>query len=179
MSDKEDLIVDDEDVSADNTADVSDDIVADQESDVQSVADESVTDEEVSEDEPKAISDKQKRHEERLARHAGKHTPQAKHEARTERHADKGKTKKASDGKKGFGLWRWIKAIFLELKKVTWPSFGKVVKTTAVVLGIVLFFLVALMIMDATLGFLFRRMMGEIFGDPSTFISYLTRMWRR
>lgn len=39
-------------------------------------------------------------------------------------------------------MGRKIKEVFSEIKKVTWPSFGKVVKTTCVVLVIVLVFLV-------------------------------------
>ena len=39
-------------------------------------------------------------------------------------------------------MGRKIKEVFSELKKVTWPSFGKVVKTTCVELVIVLVFLV-------------------------------------
>ena len=39
-------------------------------------------------------------------------------------------------------MGRKIKEVFSELKQVTWPSFGKVVKTTCVVLVIVLVFLV-------------------------------------
>ena len=39
-------------------------------------------------------------------------------------------------------MGRKIKEVFAEIKKVTWPSFGKVVKTTCVVLVIVLAFLV-------------------------------------
>lgn len=39
-------------------------------------------------------------------------------------------------------MGRKIKEVFSEIKKVTWPSFGKVVKTTCVVLVIVLAFLV-------------------------------------
>lgn len=38
---------------------------------------------------------------------------------------------------------RKVKEIFSELKKVTWPSFGKVVKTTCVVLVMVAIFMVA------------------------------------
>lgn len=37
---------------------------------------------------------------------------------------------------------RKVKEVFSELKKVTWPSFGKVVKTTGVVLLVVLAFMV-------------------------------------
>ena len=42
-----------------------------------------------------------------------------------------------------------------ELKKVTWPSFGKVVKQTAVVLGVVLFFTVVLFGIDRLFAWLF------------------------
>ena len=37
---------------------------------------------------------------------------------------------------------RKIKEVFSELKKVTWPSFGKVVKSTGVVITVVVIFLV-------------------------------------
>lgn len=37
-------------------------------------------------------------------------------------------------------FWRKTKEVFSELKKVTWPTFAKVVKTTGVVLVIVLVF---------------------------------------
>lgn len=39
-------------------------------------------------------------------------------------------------------MGRKIKEVFSELKKVTWPSFGKVVKTTGVVIAVVVSFLV-------------------------------------
>lgn len=39
-------------------------------------------------------------------------------------------------------MGRKIKEVFSELKKVTWPSFGKVVKATGVVLVVVLIFTV-------------------------------------
>lgn len=38
--------------------------------------------------------------------------------------------------------WRKIKETFSELKRVTWPSFGKALKSTGVVLVIVLVFMV-------------------------------------
>ncbi len=40
------------------------------------------------------------------------------------------------------------KEVFAELKKVTWPSFGKVVKHTGVVLAVVAIFLVVFMVID-------------------------------
>ncbi len=39
-------------------------------------------------------------------------------------------------------MWTRIKETFSELKRVTWPSFGKTLKSTGVVLGIVLVFTV-------------------------------------
>ena len=40
-------------------------------------------------------------------------------------------------------MGRKCKEVFSELKKVTWPSFGKVIKSTGVVIAVVLSFLVA------------------------------------
>ena len=39
-------------------------------------------------------------------------------------------------------MGRKCKEVFSELKKVTWPSFGKVVKSTGVVIAVVVSFLV-------------------------------------
>lgn len=39
-------------------------------------------------------------------------------------------------------LGRKIKEVFFELRKVTWPSFGKTMAQTGVVIAVVLFFLV-------------------------------------
>ena len=44
-----------------------------------------------------------------------------------------------------------IKETFSELKRVTWPKFGKVLKTTGVVLVIVLAFLIVVTGVDAGL----------------------------
>ncbi len=41
-------------------------------------------------------------------------------------------------------MGRRIKETFSELKRVTWPTFGKVVKATGVVLVVVLIFLVVM-----------------------------------
>ena len=58
--------------------------------------------------------------------------------------------KKAGSNKPNFfkRVWIKIKEVFSELKKVTWPSFGKVVKQTGVVIAVVLVFLIAITIMD-------------------------------
>ena len=50
---------------------------------------------------------------------------------------------------------RVFKETFSELKKVTWPSFGTVVKQTGIVLGVVVLFLAALMLFDWLLGWLY------------------------
>lgn len=47
-----------------------------------------------------------------------------------------------------------------ELKKVTWPSFSKVVKQTAVVLGVVIFFTVILFGIDRLLSWLFTLLVN-------------------
>jgi len=49
-------------------------------------------------------------------------------------------------------IGRKTKEVFSELKKVTWPSFGKVVKSTGVVIAVVLFFLLAIGGADSLLG---------------------------
>ena len=55
-------------------------------------------------------------------------------------------------------MGRKIKEIFLELKKVTWPSFGKVVKQTGVVLAVCLVFLVVFSAIDLGLGQLMKML---------------------
>ena len=39
-------------------------------------------------------------------------------------------------------MGRKLKEVFSELKKVTWPSFGKVVNSTGVVIAVVVIFLI-------------------------------------
>lgn len=51
---------------------------------------------------------------------------------------------------------RKLKEVFSELKKVSWPSFNKIVKQTAVVLGVVLLFMVVITLMDLGLGALLQ-----------------------
>ncbi len=79
----------------------------------------------------------------------------------------KGKVQKTEKNKKPFFLVRWAKAIgrklreiFLELKKVTWPTFGKVVKETGIVLAVCLFFLVVITAIDLGLGELVKLITG-------------------
>ena len=63
------------------------------------------------------------------------------------------KTKKDNIFKR---IGRKIKEVFSEIKKVSWPSFSKVVKQTSVVLGVVLMFMVVITLMDLGLGALLQ-----------------------
>lgn len=53
-------------------------------------------------------------------------------------------------------IGRKFKEVFSELKKVSWPSFNKIVKQTAVVLGVVLLFMIVITLMDLGLGALLQ-----------------------
>ena len=53
-----------------------------------------------------------------------------------------------------------IKEVFSEIKKVSWPSFDKVLKQAAVVFGVVLLFLVVITLMDLGLGQLLKLLTG-------------------
>ncbi|MDR1138653.1 MAG: preprotein translocase subunit SecE [Clostridiales bacterium] len=57
-------------------------------------------------------------------------------------------------------IWTRIKETLSELKKVSWPSFKTVIKSTGIVLAVVLFFLIALIGIDGLLGFLYRMLTG-------------------
>ncbi len=63
------------------------------------------------------------------------------------------KTKKDNFFKR---MGRKFKEVFSELKKVSWPSFDKIVKQTAVVLGVVLLFMIVITLMDLGLGALLQ-----------------------
>ena len=70
--------------------------------------------------------------------------------AKTEKQVKKARKK---SGKPGFfkRLGLKIKDVFSELKKVSWPSFSKVVKKTGVVIVVVLAFLVVITAFDSGL----------------------------
>ena len=55
----------------------------------------------------------------------------------------------------------WFKAAALELRKVTWPKFGEVIKKLGIVLGVVLFFFIVLFIMDIVLGMGHRALTAQ------------------
>ncbi|MBR1868026.1 MAG: preprotein translocase subunit SecE [Clostridia bacterium] len=58
------------------------------------------------------------------------------------------KTKKSDKPNFFVRIWRKIKEIFSELKKVTWPTFGTVIKQLGCVLAFVLIMLVLIMVID-------------------------------
>lgn len=75
-------------------------------------------------------------------------------EAKVARKEDKKDTKKIKKNKKpGFfkKMGSKIKDIFSELKKVNWPTFGKVVKETGIVLVVVVIFLALITAFDTGL----------------------------
>ena len=58
------------------------------------------------------------------------------------------------------GLGKRTKETFAELKKVSWPTFGKVVASTGVVLAVVLFFTAVLFGIDSLLYLLHGVLVG-------------------
>ena len=77
--------------------------------------------------------------------------PKASKPAKEDKSKDKKKKQsKASEPKKRSR----IKETFSELKKVTWPSFGKAMKQTGMVLAIVLVFGVLVLGIDLLIGFI-------------------------
>ena len=68
----------------------------------------------------------------------------------------KGATKTATKKPNVFKrMGKGIKEIVSELKKVSWPTFGKVMAETGIVLVVVLFFLLIILGFDSLLSWLF------------------------
>ena len=68
----------------------------------------------------------------------------------------KGATKTAAKKPNVFKrMGKGIKEITSELKKVSWPTFGKVMAETGIVLVVVLFFLLIILGFDSLLSWLF------------------------
>ena len=84
---------------------------------------------------------------------------QAKAEAKQARRDAKSGSSKPAKEKHKFNLGKKIKETGSELKKVTWPKFGEVVKKTGVVLAVVIFFTVVLFGMDYLLQFLYKLLL--------------------
>lgn len=67
-------------------------------------------------------------------------------------------TKKAKEPKQKTSK---VKETFSELKKVSWPSFGKTMKQTGMVLVVVLFFMLIVLGIDSLVSFLIN-LIGKI-----------------
>lgn len=82
---------------------------------------------------------------------------------------DKNKTTAKNANKKGFfaRLGSYFKESFSELKKVSWPTFGTVVKTTLMVLAVVAVFFVLLLAFDLVLKQGYKAMMDAAEGTKS------------
>lgn len=77
---------------------------------------------------------------------------------------DKVKDKKNKKVKKQSKTAKRIKETTSELKKVTWPSFGTVVKKTGIVLAVVIIFAVVLFGIDRLLSWLFELLTTSVSG---------------
>lgn len=89
--------------------------------------------------------------------------------------ADGVKDKKEKKKKEPGRIRRWFKDFFSELKKVTWPSFSKVVKQTGVVLLVTVCFLLVLMAFDSLFGLLYNLLISGL-DDGTAAVSSLLAM---
>ncbi|MDE6966090.1 MAG: preprotein translocase subunit SecE [Clostridiales bacterium] len=80
---------------------------------------------------------------------------------------DKVKEKKEKKKKEPGRIRRWFKDFFSELKKVTWPSFSKVLKQTGVVLLVTIIFLLVMMAFDGLFGLFYREFLVKRLSDGS------------
>lgn len=78
------------------------------------------------------------------------------------------KDKKEKKPKQPGRARRWFKDFFSELKKVTWPSFGKVIKQTGVVLMVTICFMLVLMLFDYLLGLMYNALVGGLVAGTET-----------
>ena len=81
----------------------------------------------------------------------------------------------ASQGEKPKKRGR-VKETFAELKKVTWPTFGKTMKQTGAVLVVTIFFFIILLVMDYLLGLAHGKLIEELnkMPDASSVVTALT-----
>lgn len=80
------------------------------------------------------------------------------------------KAKKKEPGK----VRRWFKDFFSELKKVTWPTFTKVLKQTGTVLLVTVCFLLVVLAFDSLLGFLYNLLLGGLSEESVVIASLLS-----
>ncbi len=81
------------------------------------------------------------------------------------------KDKKVKKEKKPSKIGRKFKETFSELKKVTWPTFPKVVKQTGIVLAVVVFFTVVLFAFDYILKFFFKLMNSQEYSQTELWLT--------
>ena len=91
-----------------------------------------------------------------------KDTKNAKAAKQEKNSKDKKKDSNKKKEKKG-GLVKKTKETVSELKKVTWPTFGEVVKKTSIVVAFVLIFAIFLFAVNWLLGGLANLLMGNGF----------------
>ena len=72
------------------------------------------------------------------------------------------KSNKKADKKTRTGVVQKTKEVTGELKKVTWPTFGKVVKTTGVVISVVLIFALVLLGLDRLLSLVYDLLVRAV-----------------
>lgn len=82
---------------------------------------------------------------------------------------EKNKSKKKKEPSK---VRRWFKDFFSELKKVTWPTFAKVLKQTGTVLLVTVCFLLVVLAFDSLLGYLWTLLLGGL-SDESVLLTAL------
>lgn len=92
--------------------------------------------------------------ETKLGNSAVKDNANAKKSKIESKDKDKKKSTKSKEPKEKGKLKRKAKETISEIKKVTWPTFGEVVRKTGVVLAVVIIFAVVIFGIDTLLGYL-------------------------
>lgn len=87
---------------------------------------------------------------------------------------EKVKEKKEKKNKEPGRVRRWFKDFFSELKKVTWPSFPKVLKQTGVVLFVTVCFLLVMIAFDSLFGLLLYNYLISGLDESVTAIAALS-----
>ena len=91
--------------------------------------------------------------ETKLGNNAVKDNANAKKSKIESKDKDKKKSTKSKEPKEKGKLKRKAKETISEIKKVTWPTFGEVVRKTGVVLAVVIIFAVVIFGIDTLLGY--------------------------
>lgn len=88
---------------------------------------------------------------------------------------EKVKNKKEKKKKEPGKVRRWFKDFFSELKKVTWPSFGNVMKQTGVVLLVTVCFLIVMIAFDSLFGLLYNYLVSGLTKESVVALAALVR----